>query len=382
MRPIQAYLRTLLAMALAVPTWGQGVLAWQPGAAMPEVRSYASAATANDIVYVLGDTPWSSNTNCLSAFDPHSQTWSQLADIPTGRGMAAADAIDDRVYVVGGNNSGSNNWLRSFEAYDTSTGQWHTLPDLPGQWPRGLLAATAIAGKLYVTGGGNSYYPESSNEMFIYDPQTGWSQGPDLPHARSHHSSVAVNGRLYVIGGKWQIQHGVEHPRPEVDVYDPETGSWSSAAPLPTTRGLLATVAVENRIYAIGGQSILSDGWHGSLDTVEEYDPSLDTWGPATALPTPLREHASAVVGDRVYVLGGYDDASRVSATLVSAEACRGDLTGDGLVGLDDLAGMLAVFGSRSGDAGFEPLADLEMNGTIGLADLAGLLASFGTVCN
>ncbi len=60
---------------------------------------------------------------------------------------------------------------------------------------------------------------------------------------------------------------------------------------------------------------------------------------------------------------------------------CPGDVTGDQLVGLDDLAGMLAAFGAHVGDPEWNPAADLDFSATVDLSDLAGLLGAFGDNC-
>ncbi len=54
------------------------------------------------------------------------------------------------------------------------------------------------------------------------------------------------------------------------------------------------------------------------------------------------------------------------------------DLNGDGDVDLSDLAALLAVYGTCSGDPGFDAAADLDASGCVDLADLATLLAHYG----
>ncbi len=61
--------------------------------------------------------------------------------------------------------------------------------------------------------------------------------------------------------------------------------------------------------------------------------------------------------------------------------SCFGDVNNDGNRDLSDLAGLLASFGTVSGDPGYDPNADFDNNGAIELADLAGLLSVFGTPC-
>ncbi len=63
----------------------------------------------------------------------------------------------------------------------------------------------------------------------------------------------------------------------------------------------------------------------------------------------------------------------------VVGSRCPGDVDGDGDVGLNDLAGLLAEFGQSCNP---DPCAaDLDNDGDVDLNDLAGLLANFGTSC-
>lgn len=61
--------------------------------------------------------------------------------------------------------------------------------------------------------------------------------------------------------------------------------------------------------------------------------------------------------------------------------SCAGDINGDGEVGLDDLAILLASYGHCAGDPEYYPGADLTGDDCVRLADLATLLAVYGTSC-
>ena len=58
-----------------------------------------------------------------------------------------------------------------------------------------------------------------------------------------------------------------------------------------------------------------------------------------------------------------------------------GDIDNDNDTDLQDLAFLLASFGTSAGDPAFNPAADIDLNGTITLQDLAFLLSGFGGTC-
>ena len=85
-------------------------------------------------------------------------------------------------------------------------------------------AATAMGGKIYVTGGlpeiddgDNDYREEEDGDNdedtqvtsdFMYDPQAdAWTQLASMGIARGGHASAAVGGKLYVFGGAAAGEH-------------------------------------------------------------------------------------------------------------------------------------------------------------------------------
>ena len=62
----------------------------------------------------------------------------------------------------------------------------------------------------------------------------------------------------------------------------------------------------------------------------------------------------------------------------VGTAGCAGDVDGNGITNLQDLAALLAAYGSTSEDPNFIPGADFDGNGAIELSDLAFLLSDYG----
>jgi len=102
-------------------------------------------------------------------------------------------------------------------------------------------------------------------------------------------AAVALNGRIYAIGGS----QGFGSSLNTVEVYDPSSNSWRSSndppgtagapAPMPTARYELAVAAVNGKIYGIGGHG----GPNQELNTVEAYDPATNTWSTDVEVVSP-----------------------------------------------------------------------------------------------
>jgi hypothetical protein len=80
-------------------------------------------------------------------------------------------------------------------------------------------------------------------------------------------------------------------------------------------------------------------------------------------------------MGD-TWITGGASDFGFYVET--AAAACAGDVDGDGDTDLNDLAALLAAYGSSIGDPGYNPNADFDGDGDVDLSDLAFLLTDYG----
>ena len=88
---------------------------------------------------------------------------------------------------------------------------------------------------------------------------------------------------------------------------------WELITQLPTEREGFATAVVENKVYLIGG-SLYEDVILGNpidrgpwgLSTVEEYDTQTNLWRRRADMPTPRTTARAAVVDGIIYVFGGY----------------------------------------------------------------------------
>lgn len=85
--------------------------------------------------------------------------------------------------------------------------------------------------------------------------------------------------------------------------------AWDLVEPMPTARMDAASAVVGDTLYVMGGRQSETGsgaGSEGFVDVVEAYVPVTDTWLiDYPPLPIPAALQASAVVGRRIYLLGG-----------------------------------------------------------------------------
>lgn len=90
-------------------------------------------------------------------------------------------------------------------------------------------------------------------------------------------------------------------------------GTWTTKAPMPTTRGLVASGVINNILYVVGGATISCCNYVG---TNEAYDPSANMGQSKASIPTgrTLQGTNGAVVNGLMYVIGGNASGSCTSA--------------------------------------------------------------------
>jgi N-acetylneuraminic acid mutarotase len=159
-------------------------------------RRCLSAVTLDSQIYAIGGCFGDEEALCLStveSFDVNEQRWQALPDMKTARYSCGAALLGNRIYVVGGFGYDSSNNetvpLAECEYFDTEAQTWHTVSSL--QCGRGALSVVAVDGRLYAIGGFNGRYLSSVER---YDPLTdSWTYCESLQQPRSGCGIAHIN---------------------------------------------------------------------------------------------------------------------------------------------------------------------------------------------
>lgn len=173
-----------------------------------------------------------------------------------------------------------------FQLYELSDDQWIRLTEVPNA---------------------DDYAPQFSGETIF----TQGTRTPFMEPMRSSFGTILHEGLLYMCGG----HQGPEHTYPKesftnnFNVYDKRINNWRELAPRPAKAHGYTLAANGNYIYAFGGFAYnegTKPAWK-SIDTIDRYDIRTNTWTTIGKLSKPRSSNIAATVGDKVYLVGGWD---------------------------------------------------------------------------
>jgi Kelch motif protein len=219
-----------------------------------------------------------------------------------------AVTVGDRIYVGTGvyaNKSGSRfRSLKALYAFDPRSGTYRRAPDLPQAVDHTALATWR--GSLYVFGGFTDSRP--SSRVWRYSPRTRrWTELAHMRQARGGLTGAVIGDKFYAVGGV--LAQTQKHPQVfgTLEIYDFKTDSWRSGPRMPTPRHHVASVALGGKLYVLGGRGDRDL----SLSTVERFDPATSRWERLPPLPFGVGDPAAVVARGRIVVISGGDDAEK-----------------------------------------------------------------------
>ena len=233
-------------------------------------------------------------------------------------------------------------YSKSVEVYDSSRDAWQALVALPPTMAG--FTATLLDGNFVTAGGWNEKNRVMKMAFALSMDSYTWVRLPDMVVARRWHSAVECGNKVYVIGGF----DGSSRLR-TIEVFDPEAAdcdeeqleegeSWLTIA-VSTTAGIgdggvrqsgstgqgtwtlvdehmmteardsHVSVAIGNKIFVLGGY----DG-RNRLRSCEVFDTETLDWSPIASMRCARDGHAAVVLDGDIIVSGGYDGRNYLSS--------------------------------------------------------------------
>jgi len=316
---------------------------WSKAAPFPQPEEELYGVAANGKMYVYGGYGAGKPVGMLWEYDPATDKWTKKQTVPVPVHHSALVEYHGKIYMFGGftlnvdPNIPGNGWqpVDNVWEYDPLVDTWKALAPMPGK--RGAAVAVEVGGQIYVIGGAipepgtkeiairTSRAARSVGTNEAYDPETNkWSTHSPMPTARNHTFAGAVDGKIYVIGGRISSPFmSVASNLDVVEEYDPMTDTWDGSgarAPMPTARSGGGWATYNGKIYAAGGE-VQTRQLLGAFRALEAYDPATNSWSILPSLPIPRHGVATAVVNGKIHFVSGHITSGGAPDTQVATSA-------------------------------------------------------------
>lgn len=265
---------------------------WTTKMSMPTPRAYFSLSTYHNKIYCFGgingegmlsyqDTDiqlpgilWS---NATEVYNPLTDSWEKKTSMPANmQGRYSIVVINELMYFIGGIGT------QPAAIYNPNTDTWNTTlssnPEVTKSWNTavieayvqtgldkgdGQFAAAAIDDTVYVVS--SSTHTPGNEALFIYNTSNeSWKLGALAPASVS--SSVAV-----VISGIMAPTRIYLEAQSANYIYNPFNESWQVGTPIESSRFDFGVTILGDKLYVIGGYS--SENLVSGVAKNEEYTP-------------------------------------------------------------------------------------------------------------
>ena len=200
--------------------------------------------------------------------------------------------------------------------------------------------------------------PVADSQVDIFSKTVKWEELAPLPVGHNAHTAVLLGGNVYVGGGFEGRSSNVNQDSYRLDVYNLTTNQWSSSpittpycwfaltvlddklvtaggttknyevvkkvlvlnagqwnwdySEMPTTRACATAVGYHSMLIVVGGVIMVEGEWT-VLSTTELLDTTNGCWYTCNNLPSPHKQMKAAIMNDKLYLLGGFDEDCKQS---------------------------------------------------------------------
>ncbi|KAI2627726.1 hypothetical protein GGR54DRAFT_636851 [Hypoxylon sp. NC1633] len=256
------------------------------------IQEQCTAATDTHIDLLGGIPPDANNyqaavpsTTTFEAYSIEEKIWTSLTPIPSAFTHANAAVVNVKINILGGLNGDGVNKI------------WHAI-GVPGDTV--YLAGGMERLELFENG-----TQTSLDIVTAYNTNTGkWTNLPNVPAPRDHVGGAVIGRTFYVVSGRDHGQPNVRNTTWTMNLNAPSK-TWKANAEMPTARGGISMGVIGNYIATFGGEGNPAPNSNGVHNETEVYDIKNNVWFKQPAMPHPRHGTVAASLNGRIYVLGG-----------------------------------------------------------------------------
>ena len=221
--------------------------------------------------------------------------WVERSPVPYNAGGIFAASDGTFVYAGGGADLAKSTFHKDLLKYDPVNDSWTPLAPSPDYHYHSQ--AVYFNRKIYNIGGYNENLPEVTDTTRIYNIDTNtWTTGAPMPQALAQMATVLWNGVIYIAGGNNSTSRVST-----LYAYDIASNTWTTdLAPMPQAVTLAGFGVIDGRLYVAGGSTDA-----GYSDTLYVYDIATHSWSTEASLRQPIARPGSSVLNGLLYLYGG-----------------------------------------------------------------------------
>ncbi|MED5512932.1 MAG: kelch repeat-containing protein [Pseudomonadota bacterium] len=304
---------------------------------LPEAIQEIYPTVMNQQIWVAGgisnELPGSAGkmTAKVHFWSPEYASWQSAPSLPEGRHHTYLIAVENRLFAFGGFVNSQGQWTNSRDVLmlDKGANAWQKVASLP--FALSETVGAVLDGKVHLAGGrspnseknGQWQHSLDVSEHLVFDPNSfTFTEAAPLPSARNSAASAQVNGRWFVLGGRTV---GGE-PNSDMLEYLPETDTWQAHAALPKARAGHAAAVIDNAITVFGGEHS-----QGVDREVFSYDLTKQQWRKTFEWQTPRHGLGAVTLNGEIWLVGG---ATKVGLSETSREVNNANVLLEGMKGL------------------------------------------------
>lgn len=175
-------------------------------------------------------------------------------------------------------------------------------------------------------------------QIFAVDITNQWfSTTPIYPSAS--HVSFSFGNKIYIVGGSAATGQSHFDVISNIPNSDGTLNSWINETNLPVAPIFHSVARKDDNVYIIGGREENSGSINDFIPKVYlgrlNQDGSINNWQEQNPLPKKLGMGAAAIIGDRIYFAGGFNNneiSNKVYSASINADGTLGSWIESGVM--------------------------------------------------
>ena len=197
----------------------------------------------------------------IEKYSPATKTWNVIANMYDDRNCFCSCSFIDSIYVLGGLLEDETS---SCYFFNTINKAWKEITSM--KVARQFPSCAVFEGKIVVSGGYNNINDGDLNTVEAYDHiDDSWTNMPSMIEERSSHKSLAIENKLFLIGG-FRFNRSIE-------VFDSHCNQFVLLKDHP--EGLSNYIFNNSNVLSIGNKIVIFSNEEGC---VVIYDAEINKW--------------------------------------------------------------------------------------------------------